>query len=116
MYRGVHLLKLCLKIFILAPFLRSLALAYLGGFLGTDSLKTDFVCSFVSSTHSDTSPWIIKSVLIQRYGSFMIDGDSPILTLDIFINKYCKFLWWMEPDLSTWVIRQVKISLLIGYP
>ena len=32
---------------------------------------------------------------------FMIGRDSPILTLNIYVNKYCKFLHCMESDLSS---------------
>ena len=34
----------------------------------------------------------------------MIGGDSPILTLNISVNNYCKFVWCMETDLSSFRI------------
>ena len=51
-----------------------------------------------------------------RYSSndIISDGDSPILTLYIFIKKYCKYLWLMETSLSV-LSNSSNEDILMGY-
>ena len=90
---GVHCLILCLKIFRLSEFFI---------LFGKFRHRTAPIVVIVSKPNLFVLIFLLVTVtpdlkLYEAFSSkvkisFMIGGDSPILTLYISVNKYCKFL------------------------